>query len=112
MAELTAKQRMQIPRHDMPVQDEVIRSGNFEEVATGYSFETAKEEAERCLQCRSLLVFKGCPVGVRIPQFIKALREGDMAKAGSGDEGQEQSSGDLRQGLPSGNSVRGEMHPG
>ena len=81
MAELTAKQRMQIPRHDMPVQDEVIRSGNFEEVATGYSFETAKEEAERCLQCKKPACVQGCPVGVRIPQFIKALREGDMAKA-------------------------------
>ncbi|MGO9379159.1 MAG: NADPH-dependent glutamate synthase [Dissulfurispiraceae bacterium] len=81
MAELTAKQRMQIPRHDMPVQDEVVRSGNFEEVALGYLFETAKEEAERCLQCKKPACIEGCPVGVRIPQFIKALREGDMTKA-------------------------------
>lgn len=81
MAELTAKQRMQIPRHDMPVQDEVVRSGNFEEVALGYSFETAKEESERCLQCKKPACVEGCPVGVRIPQFIKALRGGDMTKA-------------------------------
>ncbi|HMK56027.1 MAG TPA: NADPH-dependent glutamate synthase [Dissulfurispiraceae bacterium] len=81
MAELTAKQRMQIPRHDMPVQDEHIRSGNFEEVALGYTLETAREEAERCLQCKKPACVEGCPVGVRIPQFIKALRAGDMQKA-------------------------------
>ena len=81
MAELTAKQRMQIPRHDMPVQDEVVRRSNFEEVALGYSLESAKEEAERCLQCKKPACVEGCPVGVRIPQFIKALRAGDMAKA-------------------------------
>jgi len=81
MAELTAKERLKILRHDMPVQDEHLRGGNFEEVALGYSFETAKEEADRCLQCKKPLCVAGCPVGVRIPQFIKALREGDMAKA-------------------------------
>ncbi|HMK59711.1 MAG TPA: NADPH-dependent glutamate synthase [Dissulfurispiraceae bacterium] len=81
MAELTAKQRIQIPRHDMPVQDEHVRNGNFDEVALGYSLETAKEEAERCLQCKKPACVDGCPVGVRIPQFIKALRSGDMQKA-------------------------------
>ncbi len=81
MAELTNKERMKIPRHDMPVQDEHIRAGNFEEVALGYSYETAQEEANRCIQCKKPLCIEGCPVGVRIPQFIKALREGDMAKS-------------------------------
>jgi glutamate synthase (NADPH/NADH) small chain len=81
MAELTNKERMKIPRHEMPVQDEHIRGGNFEEVALGYSYETAKEEANRCIQCKKPLCIEGCPVGVLIPQFIKALREGDMAKS-------------------------------
>jgi len=81
MAELTAKERMQIPRNEMPAQDAKVRAGNFDEVATGYSLEAAKNEAERCLQCKKPLCIEGCPVSVRIPQFIKALREGDMAGA-------------------------------
>jgi glutamate synthase (NADPH/NADH) small chain len=81
VAELTQKERMQIKRHDMPNQDQHVRRGNFEEVALGYSEETARREAERCLQCKEPKCVKGCPVGVMIPQFIKALREGDMVKA-------------------------------
>jgi glutamate synthase (NADPH/NADH) small chain len=81
MAELTQKERMQIKRHEMPNQDPVVRSGNYDEVALGYSYETAREEAERCIQCKEPKCVQGCPVGVLIPQFIKALREGDMIKA-------------------------------
>ena len=81
MAELKPADRIKIKRHDMPNQDEHVRSGNFEEVALGYSSETAIEEAERCLQCKDPKCVRGCPVGVLIPQFIKALRDGDMDKA-------------------------------
>lgn len=81
MAELTQKERMQIKRHDMPNQDQVARRANYDEVALGYSFEAAREEAERCLQCKDPKCVQGCPVGVLIPQFVKALREGDMVKA-------------------------------
>jgi len=81
MAELKPAERMKIKRHEMPNQDHVLRRGNFEEVALGYSLETAKTEAERCLQCKDPKCVQGCPVGVLIPQFIKALREGDMVKA-------------------------------
>jgi glutamate synthase (NADPH/NADH) small chain len=72
---------MKLKRHEMPNQDELVRRGNFEEVALGYSLETAKTEGERCLQCKDPKCVQGCPVGVLIPQFIKALREGDMVKA-------------------------------
>lgn len=81
MAALNQKERMKIPRHDMPNQDQVVRRSNFEEVGLGYSEETARREAERCLQCKEPGCVKGCPVGVLIPQFIRALREGDMVKA-------------------------------
>jgi glutamate synthase (NADPH/NADH) small chain len=81
MAELTQKDRMKIKRHDMPNQNPTERSANYVEVALGYTKETATEEAERCLQCKDPHCVKGCPVGVLIPQFIKALREGDMVKA-------------------------------
>ena len=81
MAELKPAERMKIKRHEMPNQDERVRRGNFEEVALGYSPETAKTEAERCIQCKEPKCVQGCPVGVMIPQFIKALREDDMVKA-------------------------------
>ncbi|MBZ0157501.1 MAG: NADPH-dependent glutamate synthase [Alphaproteobacteria bacterium] len=81
MAELTTQERMKIPRQPMPNQDGEVRRANFDEVALGYDEETAKKEAERCLQCKKPLCREGCPVGVLIPQFIKAMREGDMAGA-------------------------------
>jgi len=81
MPELKPADRMKIKRHEMPNQDDTVRRGNFEEVSLGYSSETAAEEAERCIQCKDPKCVQGCPVGVLIPQFIRALREGDLAKA-------------------------------
>lgn len=81
MAELTPKERRQIPRQVMPAQDPLERRYNFNEVALGFDFETARREAERCLQCKNPTCMDGCPVGVLIPQFIRHLREGDMAGA-------------------------------
>lgn len=79
MTELNQKDRIRIKRHEMPTQDALIRKGNFNEVALGYSEEIAMKEAERCLQCKKPKCVEGCPVGVLIPQFIKALREGDIS---------------------------------
>ncbi|MBC7254571.1 MAG: NADPH-dependent glutamate synthase [Chloroflexi bacterium] len=68
-------------RQEMPRQDARVRIHNFNEVALGYPFEVAVEEANRCIQCKNPQCVTGCPVGVRIPEFIKALREGDMWNA-------------------------------
>lgn len=65
----------------MPEQDPVQRSRNFAEVALGYAHEQAVEEANRCLQCKSEPCVSGCPVGVPIPQFIKAIAERRMEDA-------------------------------
>jgi glutamate synthase (NADPH) small chain len=81
MSPLSNRERMQIQRHEMPAQEPEVRAGNFEEVALGYTWEDALAEAERCLQCAKPACVAGCPVGVQIPQFIKALREGDMPAA-------------------------------
>ncbi len=81
MAELTQRERMKIPRHEMPVQDAVARGENYNEVALGYTMEMAQQEAERCLQCGKPHCVEGCPVDVLIPEFILALREGDMNEA-------------------------------
>jgi glutamate synthase (NADPH/NADH) small chain len=81
MAELTKKERMKIPRQDMPVQEAKDRVQNFNEVALGFTLELARKEAERCLQCKEPKCMEGCPVEVAIPEFIEAVRSGDMAKA-------------------------------
>lgn len=69
------------PRTPMPVQDPQQRIKNFDEVALGYTFEMAQQEASRCLQCKKPTCVKGCPVEVPIPQFIQALAEGDIEKS-------------------------------
>jgi glutamate synthase (NADPH/NADH) small chain len=65
----------------MPEQEPAERKDNFSEVALGYTLEMALQEAERCLQCKDPKCIEGCPVNVPIPQFIKAIRDGDPQKA-------------------------------
>jgi glutamate synthase (NADPH/NADH) small chain len=65
----------------MPAQDPAERSTNFSEVALGYKQEQAMLEANRCLQCKKPPCVSGCPVGIDIPGFILALRQGDMDKS-------------------------------
>ncbi len=81
MSELTQLERLQIPRQEMPTQDPMERGRNFDEVALGFTKQLAIQEASRCLQCERPHCIEGCPVGVLIPQFIKALREERMADA-------------------------------
>jgi glutamate synthase (NADPH/NADH) small chain len=81
MSELTQRERLGISRQKMPEQDPKARGGNFDEVTLGFTAELAREEAERCLQCARPQCVEGCPVGVLIPDFIRALREGDMLGA-------------------------------
>ena len=68
-------------RHAMPAQPPEERINNFKEVALGFTPELALAEAERCLNCKNPLCMKGCPVGVHIPRFITAVREGRMDDA-------------------------------
>jgi len=65
----------------MPEQDPNVRNKNFEEVTLGYTKEMAMQEAERCLNCKNKPCVNGCPVGVRIPEFIRSVAEGDMEGA-------------------------------
>ena len=72
-----AKFNMQLEKNPMPSQDPEIRKRNFEEVALGYSEETAVNEAMRCLECKNPKCVLGCPVGINIPGFIKKIKEKD-----------------------------------
>lgn len=70
-------------RNAVPVQDAAERIKNFDEVAKGFTPELALAEAARCLNCKNAPCTKGCPVGVRIPDFIAALlNDGADAAAG------------------------------
>jgi len=81
MSELSKKERMKIPRQIMPEQDALERSSNFKEVNLGYTEELAKMEAMRCLQCPKPVCVEGCPVGVKIDEFVKLVSEGDFLGA-------------------------------
>ncbi|MBO2516079.1 MAG: dihydropyrimidine dehydrogenase, partial [Clostridiales bacterium] len=72
---------MKTPRHAMPAQDPQIRSRNFEEVALGYTKETAMAEALRCLNCKNKPCVGNCPVRVHIPDFIRQVAAGDFEEA-------------------------------
>ena len=65
----------------VPEQDPKVRAQNFEEVTLGYTEEMAIEEAKRCLNCKNPLCRNGCPVSVRIPEFISKVAEGDFEGA-------------------------------
>lgn len=81
MAEEKAKKKIIPQKNPMPTQDAVVRARNFDEVATGYTEETALAEAQRCLQCKNEPCRQGCPVEVDIPAFIALAAEGDFAGA-------------------------------
>ena len=63
------------------VLDKTLRSKTFDEVELGYTDEEALLEAERCLQCNNPRCMKGCPVNIKIPDFIKAIKEKNIKKA-------------------------------
>ncbi len=65
----------------MPVQDPEVRNKNFNEVALGYTYDMAVNEAKRCLHCKNKPCVSGCPVGIDIPGFIAKVAEEDMEGA-------------------------------
>ena len=72
-----------IPRVAVREQDAKLRATNFEEVCYGYNEEEALLEASRCLNCKNPRCVSACPVGIKIPQFIERLIEGDKSGAAS-----------------------------
>ncbi|MDA3789921.1 MAG: NADPH-dependent glutamate synthase [Desulfobacula sp.] len=76
-----ADKKIKVARAKMPEQDPDIRRRNFEEVPLGLTPEMAMLEASRCLQCKKPLCVDGCPVSVKIPEFIKLIAENDFSGA-------------------------------
>ncbi len=72
---------MALNKVKMPEQDPNIRNKNFKEVALGYDEAMAVEEAQRCLNCKHKPCVDGCPVNVKIPEFIQLVADGKFEEA-------------------------------
>ncbi len=72
---------MQMTKTPMPEQAPDVRNHNFLEVCTGYTAEMAVNEAKRCLNCKKPMCVGGCPVNVRIPEFIQKVAQEDFLGA-------------------------------
>lgn len=72
---------MQEAKTPMPEQDPNVRNKNFEEVTLGYTEEMAINEAKRCINCKHKPCISGCPVNVRIPEFVTEVANGNFQAA-------------------------------
>ena len=72
---------MTLTKVPMPTQEPNVRNKNFDEVALGYTAEMAMEEATRCINCKNKPCMSGCPVCVRIPEFIAQVAAGNFDEA-------------------------------
>lgn len=72
---------MRLDKNPMPEQAPDIRNKNFLEVTTGYTAQMAIDEAQRCLNCKHKPCMEGCPVSVKIPEFLTYMKDGDFEGA-------------------------------
>lgn len=73
---------MAIERQHVKEQDKIQRRRNFEPVESNLTDEQVRLEASRCLHCKNPRCVQGCPVNIQIPDFIQAIKEGNLDKAG------------------------------
>lgn len=73
---------MAIERQHVKEQDKIQRRHNFDPVESNLTDEQVKLEASRCLHCKNPRCVQGCPVNIQIPDFIQAIKEGNLDKAG------------------------------
>jgi glutamate synthase (NADPH/NADH) small chain len=78
---LNPKERIKIARQKMPEQEPHERRANFTEVNLGLDFALAKQEALRCLECASPKCVDGCPVGVKVKDFVGLILDGKYLEA-------------------------------
>ncbi len=81
LEKVKVSRNMSLTKVPMPEQDGMVRNKNFDEVTLGYTTEMAMEEAKRCLDCKHKPCVGGCPVKVRIPEFITEVAKGNFEQA-------------------------------
>ncbi len=81
MNELKPKERVKIPRQPMPEQEPDVRIGGFGEVNMGLPEEGSLQEALRCLECKDPKCVAGCPVGVKVKEFVQLIIDKDFLGA-------------------------------
>ena len=72
---------LSLKKNEMPAQAPDVRNRNFREVALGYTEAQALDEAARCLHCKNHPCVEGCPVNIRIPEFIAEAAQGNFEAA-------------------------------
>ncbi|HYR28854.1 MAG TPA: NADPH-dependent glutamate synthase [Thermoanaerobaculia bacterium] len=75
------KERMKLPRQHMPERPPLERNCTFEEVNLGFDPALAHDEALRCLACAKPTCTKGCPVAVKVKDFVALIVDGDYLGA-------------------------------
>ncbi len=78
---LSPKERVNLPRQEMPAQQPEVRRHDFDEVNLGLTVIQAHSEAARCLECNHPKCVEGCPVGVQVKEFVELIYEGDYLGA-------------------------------
>lgn len=78
---LTPKERTKLPRQEMPVEPADVRRHDFHEVNLGLPVIQAHAEAARCLECRHPACVEGCPVGVKVKEFVQLIHDGNYRAA-------------------------------
>jgi glutamate synthase (NADPH/NADH) small chain len=82
MAErLPPKERVKIPRQQMPEREAEERARDFGEVNLGFGLAIVEKEAQRCLSCAHPKCVRGCPVGVKVREVVELVLEGEYLKA-------------------------------
>ncbi|MFL6293802.1 MAG: NADPH-dependent glutamate synthase, partial [Thermoanaerobaculia bacterium] len=81
MTRPTTKERIKLPRLDMPAREPELRAHDFDEVNLGFDPRLAAGEALRCLECANPACVKGCPVGVKVREFVQLVYDGEFVKA-------------------------------
>jgi glutamate synthase (NADPH/NADH) small chain len=74
-------ERMKLTRLPMPERDPLLRGRDFGEVNLGFDPGIAREESLRCLECAKPACTHGCPVGVKVREFVTLIEAGDYLGA-------------------------------
>ncbi len=109
---LSPKERVKIPRQRMPEQEPAARRQNFEEVNLGLAAALAATEATRCIECADPKCVKGCPVGVKVREFVELVVPGRLQGGGGEDARGQRAARRHRPRLPPGGPVRGGLRHG